>query len=346
MMPQVESSIVQPSRTTGSVAWPDRAALSGRRVHRVACTAEAVGFGPVSKLLSIAQALRDRERIVLDFFGHALACEAASRSGDLFDRFRQLVGNRPEEYTDLLDQADMVLSVMEPQPAIEGAARGLPVGYVDSLPFVWEPVLSPTQQRAIAASVVKGSDEARRACRDLTVHDLQAVAHRVASHSFLQVEVVHGWGMTEMSPGGTCSGWVPATLPAEERWRAKLKQGRPIWGVETRIVDAEGHDLPWDGVRFGELLVRVPNVARGYFADDAATRDAFSEDRGTAPCLLQRDPGQPDLEPHVPRRRGHRPMLIRAVESAMTAWMAGIIAASFIRTRGKPAAGSAGASRA
>src|SRR4051812_14955690 len=75
------------------------------------------------------------------------------------------------------------------------------------------------------------------------------------------VEVVHGWGMTEMSPGGTCSGWVPPTLPADERWRAKLKQGRPIWGVETRIVDAEGQDLPWDGVRFGELLVRGPNVA-------------------------------------------------------------------------------------
>jgi acyl-CoA synthetase (AMP-forming)/AMP-acid ligase II len=90
--------------------------------------------------------------------------------------------------------------------------------------------------------------------------------------------VVHGWGMTEMSPGGTCSGWVPPTLPADERWRAKLKQGRPIWGIETRIVDAEGQDLPWDGVRFGELLVRGPNVARGYFADDAATRNAFSED--------------------------------------------------------------------
>jgi 3-(methylthio)propionyl---CoA ligase len=92
------------------------------------------------------------------------------------------------------------------------------------------------------------------------------------------VEVVHGWGMTEMSPVGTCSGWVPPTLPAEDRWHAKLKQGRPIWGVETKIVDAEGHDLRWDGVRFGELLVRGPNVARGYFADDAATRNAFSED--------------------------------------------------------------------
>jgi 3-(methylthio)propionyl---CoA ligase len=92
------------------------------------------------------------------------------------------------------------------------------------------------------------------------------------------VEVVHGWGMTEMSPVGTCSGWVPPTLPDEDRWHAKLKQGKPIWGVEIKIVDAEGHDLPWDGVRFGELLVRGPNVACGYFADDAATRDAFSED--------------------------------------------------------------------
>jgi fatty-acyl-CoA synthase len=92
------------------------------------------------------------------------------------------------------------------------------------------------------------------------------------------VEVVHGWGMTEMSPVGTCSGWVPPTLPADERWRATLKQGRPIFGVEMKIVDADGHDLPHDGVRCGELLVRGPTITRGYFADEAATCGAFSED--------------------------------------------------------------------
>jgi acyl-CoA synthetase (AMP-forming)/AMP-acid ligase II len=93
-----------------------------------------------------------------------------------------------------------------------------------------------------------------------------------------RVEVVHGWGMTEMSPVGACSGWVPPALAAEERWRAKQKQGKPIFGVEMKIVDADDHELPQDDVSFGELLVRGPNVARGYFADDAATRDAFSED--------------------------------------------------------------------
>jgi acyl-CoA synthetase (AMP-forming)/AMP-acid ligase II len=92
------------------------------------------------------------------------------------------------------------------------------------------------------------------------------------------ITVIHGWGMTEMSPVGTCSGWVPARLPAEERWRLTVKQGRPIFGVEVTIVDVDGQELPHDGVGCGELLVRGPGVISGYFADEAATQAAFSED--------------------------------------------------------------------
>jgi fatty-acyl-CoA synthase len=92
------------------------------------------------------------------------------------------------------------------------------------------------------------------------------------------IRVIHGWGMTEMSPVGTCSGWIPLSLPAEERWRLTLKQGQPIFGVEVKIVDGDGHELPNDGVQRGELLVRGPSVISGYFADEAATQTAFSED--------------------------------------------------------------------
>jgi fatty-acyl-CoA synthase len=81
------------------------------------------------------------------------------------------------------------------------------------------------------------------------------------------VEVLHAWGMTEMSPLGTVSQLKARhlTRPLEERLAVKNKQGRAICGVDFKIVDGEGKDLPWDGKAFGDLLVRGPWIARGYF---------------------------------------------------------------------------------
>jgi len=90
------------------------------------------------------------------------------------------------------------------------------------------------------------------------------------------VEVLHGWGMTEMSPvGAVCR--LPATaasLPAEERQRMKRKQGQAIWGVEFKIVDDRGRRLPHDGTTAGLLYVRGPWIASGYFRDQAASEAA------------------------------------------------------------------------
>ncbi|HEX5077979.1 MAG TPA: long-chain-fatty-acid--CoA ligase [Geminicoccaceae bacterium] len=93
------------------------------------------------------------------------------------------------------------------------------------------------------------------------------------------VEVRHGWGMTEMSPvGAICSFDArAAALPTEERRRLQLKQGRPPWGVEMRIIDDEGSPLPRDGASAGLLLVRGPWIASAYFRDDDATVDAFCD---------------------------------------------------------------------
>ena len=80
------------------------------------------------------------------------------------------------------------------------------------------------------------------------------------------VEVVHAWGMTETSPIGTVGG-VPAALgevSADERTRIKLRQGRPPFGVELRLADDAGADLPWDGATPGRLLVRGFAVAAAY----------------------------------------------------------------------------------
>ncbi|MBV9521193.1 MAG: long-chain-fatty-acid--CoA ligase [Alphaproteobacteria bacterium] len=93
------------------------------------------------------------------------------------------------------------------------------------------------------------------------------------------VEVLQGWGMTEMSPIGTIGTLKPnlAALPRAVRHRFKVKQGRGIFGVDLKIVDAEGRELPHDGVAMGELLVRGPWVINGYYKDEAASRAAFDE---------------------------------------------------------------------
>jgi acyl-CoA synthetase (AMP-forming)/AMP-acid ligase II len=91
------------------------------------------------------------------------------------------------------------------------------------------------------------------------------------------VEVIQGWGMTEMSPVGTLSTLKPriAALPLDERYRYKAKQGRPIYTVELKIVDADGIVQPHDGVAMGEVLARGPWVISGYYNDEAASAAAF-----------------------------------------------------------------------
>ena len=69
------------------------------------------------------------------------------------------------------------------------------------------------------------------------------------------VSVAHGWGMTEMSPVGTIGSPKAKhlSLSTDERFALSLKQGRPLYGVEMKIVDAQGRDLPRDGVATGDV---------------------------------------------------------------------------------------------
>ncbi len=81
------------------------------------------------------------------------------------------------------------------------------------------------------------------------------------------VEVIHAWGMTEMSPLGSLCTLKPeyAALEGEARLDVQMKQGTPPFGVEMKIANDAGKDLPWDGKTFGRLKVRGPAVAKGYY---------------------------------------------------------------------------------
>jgi len=89
------------------------------------------------------------------------------------------------------------------------------------------------------------------------------------------VEVIHGWGMTEMSPMGTLGKLLPEHYAAdhETQIKTKLKQGRVPFTVEMKVVGDDGAPKPHDGKAFGRLLVRGPSVSRAYFKNAGAKNE-------------------------------------------------------------------------
>ncbi len=88
------------------------------------------------------------------------------------------------------------------------------------------------------------------------------------------LEVMHGWGMTEMSPVGTLTILRPEerALPPLERAALTAKQGRRLYGVELKIIDDKGNRAPADGETSGELFVRGPAIVSGYYKNEEASR--------------------------------------------------------------------------
>ncbi len=81
------------------------------------------------------------------------------------------------------------------------------------------------------------------------------------------VQVMHAWGMTEMSPIGSTCAMKPENrdLDLQARLDLQATQGYAPFTVEMKITDDDDNDLPWDGKTFGRLKVRGPGVSRSYF---------------------------------------------------------------------------------
>jgi fatty-acyl-CoA synthase len=89
------------------------------------------------------------------------------------------------------------------------------------------------------------------------------------------IDTRHAWGMTEMSPIGSLATLKPPFSHAtgDEKYDILQTQGFPPFGVEMKITDDEGKELPWDGKTFGRLKVRGPAITKGYYRVDKSPLD-------------------------------------------------------------------------
>ena len=96
----------------------------------------------------------------------------------------------------------------------------------------------------------------------------------IEAFSPMGVNVEQGWGMTETSPIVTYNAPTPASaaLTGEDAMRQRLKQGRAACGTDMKIVDAEGHELPWDGKAFGDSWCAAIGCAANTSSDGAGQR--------------------------------------------------------------------------
>jgi fatty-acyl-CoA synthase len=138
------------------------------------------------------------------------------------------------------------------------------------VPTVWQGLLAHVEKEGLRFSTMRRTVVGGAA---LSLPMLRLFEDRY------DVQALHAWGMTEMSPLGTacCLDARQLALPAAEREALKLKQGRAVFGVDLRIVGPDDAPLPGDGKTAGDLHVRGPWVARSYLgeaADPLVTDDA------------------------------------------------------------------------
>lgn len=146
-------------------------------------------------------------------------------------------------------------------PAIYELLETEGVTFSAAVPTVWQGLLNHLRENNLKLSTVKRVLIGGAAVPESMIR---------AFHDEFGVEVLQGWGMTETSPIGTLSNMTPelAALPFEEQLKWRVKQGTPPLGVELKLKNYAGQDMPHDGSTYGRLMIKGPTIARAYFRDE------------------------------------------------------------------------------
>ena len=153
--------------------------------------------------------------------------------------------------------------VVFPGPAMDGKsiyelmeAEG--VTMAAGVPTIWQMLLGHTQAGGLKFSTLNRTVIGGSACPPAMIDTFRET---------YGVDVLHAWGMTETSPlGSVCTlKNKHLALPTEQQLAIRVKQGRAIFGVDMKIVDGDGKELPWDGKAYGDLLVKGPWIVKEYF---------------------------------------------------------------------------------
>jgi fatty-acyl-CoA synthase len=177
------------------------------------------------------------------------------------------------------------------------------------VPTVWQGLLAHVESNGLAFSTMRRTIIGGSACPPAMMRAFQ---------ERYDVQVLHAWGMTEMSPLGTACTFKPKQLAlgAEERLAVQAKQGRVVFGVDMKIVGDDGRELPWDGAGSGELLVRGPTATVSCRSPTAPRTSSRAAASGSARSTSRTSPWR------TPRSRWPRasPRAIRSGTSARSWW--------------------------
>jgi fatty-acyl-CoA synthase len=226
--------------TSGTTGNPKGVAYSHRSIYlhsMQVCSSEAFGLGPASTVLAVVPMFHAMA------WGLPYASFLSGASLLMPDRF--------------LQAAPLAAMIATERPTLAGA-----------VPTIWTDLLAhldanPTDISSMKEVIVGGS-----ACPPALMH---AFSER---HG---VEIIHAWGMTEMSPLGSVSR-SPGGLTGPDAWAYRYTQGRIPASVEARIVGPDGSVMPNDGKSVGELEVRGPWITSTYIGDETPDPEKFSTD--------------------------------------------------------------------
>jgi fatty-acyl-CoA synthase len=126
------------------------------------------------------------------------------------------------------------------------------------VPTVWQGLLAHVESNELTFRTMRRTIIGGSACPPAMMRAFQ---------QRYDVQVLHAWGMTEMSPLGTACTLKPKhrLLDEDARMAVQAKQGRAVFGVDLKIVGEDGQELPRDGKASGELMVRGPWIIADYF---------------------------------------------------------------------------------